>query len=311
MKKKLAALLITGIMAAAMTACGSSNSGTDNSGSTDGTAKTESSADAGSDWDNTRDITVVSREDGSGTRGASVELFGIEEEVNGEKVDMTTEEANITNSTSVMMSTVAQDEYAIGYISLGSLDDSVKAVKVDGSEATAENIKNGSYKISRPFNIATKEDLSDAAQDFEDFILSTEGQKVVEDNKYIPLDDVSDYKSNGASGKVVVAGSSSVSPVMEKLKEAYQAVNSDVEVEIQTSDSTTGMQNAIDGVCDIGMASRELKDSEKEAGLTPIVIAMDGIAVVVNNDNPTDELSSDQIKSIFTGDVLTWDEALQ
>lgn len=311
MKKKLAALLITGIMAAAMTACGSSNSGTDNSGSTDGTAKTESSADAVSDWDNTRDITVVSREDGSGTRGAFVELFGIEEEVNGEKVDMTTEEANITNSTSVMMSTVAQDEYAIGYISLGSLDDSVKAVKIDGSEATAENIKNGSYKISRPFNIATKEDLSDAAQDFEDFILSTEGQKVVEDNKYIPLDDVSDYKSNGASGKVVVAGSSSVSPVMEKLKEAYQAVNSDVEVEIQTSDSTTGMQNAIDGVCDIGMASRELKDSEKEAGLTPTVIAMDGIAVVVNNDNPTDELSSDQVKSIFTGDVLTWDEALQ
>lgn len=311
MKKKLAALLITGIMAAAMTACGSSNSGTDNSGSTDGTAKTESSADADSDWDNTRDITVVSREDGSGTRGAFVELFGIEEEVNGEKVDMTTEEANITNSTSVMMSTVAQDEYAIGYISLGSLDDSVKAVKIDGSEATAENIKNGSYKISRPFNIATKEDLSDAAQDFEDFILSTEGQKVVEDNKYIPLDDVSDYKSNGASGKVVVAGSSSVSPVMEKLKEAYQAVNSDVEVEIQTSDSTTGMQNAIDGVCDIGMASRELKDSEKEAGLTPTVIAMDGIAVVVNNDNPTDELSSDQVKSIFTGDVLTWDEALQ
>lgn len=311
MKKKVAALLITGIMAVAMTACGSSNSGTDNSGSTDGTAKTESSADAGSDWDNTRDITVVSREDGSGTRGAFVELFGIEEEVNGEKVDMTTEEANITNSTSVMMSTVAQDEYAIGYISLGSLDDSVKAVKIDGSEATAENIKNGSYKISRPFNIATKEDLSDAAQDFEDFILSTEGQKVVEDNKYIPLDDVSDYKSNGASGKVVVAGSSSVSPVMEKLKEAYQAVNSDVEVEIQTSDSTTGMQNAIDGVCDIGMASRELKDSEKEAGLTPTVIAMDGIAVVVNNDNPTDELSSDQVKSIFTGDVLTWDEALQ
>ena len=311
MKKKVAALLITGIMAVAMTACGSSNSGTGDSGSTDGTAKAESSADAGSDWDNTRDITVVSREDGSGTRGAFVELFGIEEEVNGEKVDMTTEEANITNSTSVMMSTVAQDEYAIGYISLGSLDDSVKAVKIDGSEATAENIKNGSYKVSRPFNIATKDDLSDAAQDFEDFILSTEGQKVVEDNKYIPLDDVSDYKSNRASGKVVFAGSSSVSPVMEKLKEAYQAVNSDVEVEIQTSDSTTGMQNAIDGVCDIGMASRELKDSEKEAGLTPTVIAMDGIAVVVNNDNPTDELSSDQVKSIFTGDVLTWDEALQ
>ena len=308
MKKKVAALLITGIMAVAMTACGSSNSGTDNSGSTDGTAKTESSADADSDWDNTRDITVESREDGSGTRGAFVELFGIEEEVNGEKVDMTTEEANITNSTSVMMSTVAQDEYAIGYISLGSLDDSVKAVKIDGSEATAENIKNGSYKISRPFNIATKEDLSDAAQDFEDFILSTEGQKVVEDNKYIPLDDVSDYKSNGASGKVVVAGSSSVSPVMEKLKEAYQAVNSDVEVEIQTSDSTTGMQNAIDGVCDIGMASRELKDSEKEAGLTPTVIAMDGIAVIVNKDNKSDDISIDNVKKIYTGEITDWND---
>lgn len=309
MKKKLVALVMTGLMAVAMTACGSSSSGTD--AKTDSSAKAESSTDKSSDWDETRDITVVSREDGSGTRGAFVELFGIEEEVNGEKVDMTTEEANITNSTSVMMSTVAQDEYAIGYVSLGSLDDSVKVVDIDGSEATADNIKNGSYKISRPFNIATKDDLSDAAQDFENFILSKDGQKVVEDNKYIPLDDVSDYTSNGASGKVVVAGSSSVSPVMEKLKEAYEAVNSDVEVEIQTSDSTTGMQNAIDGVCDIGMASRELKDSEKEAGLTPTVIAMDGIAVVVNNDNPTDELSSDQVKSIFTGDVLTWDEALQ
>lgn len=304
MKKKVAALLITGIMAVAMTACGSSNSGTDNSGSTDGTAKTESSADADSDWDNTRDITVVSREDGSGTRGAFVELFGIEEEVNGEKVDMTTEEANITNSTSVMMSTVAQDEYAIGYISLGSLDDSVKAVKVDGSEATAENIKNGSYKISRPFNIATKEDLSDAAQDFEDFILSTEGQKVVEDNKYIPLDDVSDYKSNGASGKVVVAGSSSVSPVMEKLKEAYAKVNANASIEIQESDSTTGVNSAIEGTCDIGMASRDLKDEEK--GVKATAIAKDGIAVIVNNNNTIDDLTVDQIKDIFTGAVTTW-----
>lgn len=304
MKKKVAALLITGIMAVAMTACGSSNSGTDNSGSTDGTAKTESSADTDSDWDNTRDITVVSREDGSGTRGAFVELFGIEEEVNGEKVDMTTEEANITNSTSVMMSTVAQDEYAIGYISLGSLDDSVKAVKIDGSEATAENIKNGSYKISRPFNIATKEDLSDAAQDFEDFILSTEGQKVVEDNKYIPLDDVSDYKSNGASGKVVVAGSSSVSPVMEKLKEAYAKVNSNASIEIQESDSTTGVNSAIEGTCDIGMASRDLKDEEK--GVKATAIAKDGIAVIVNNNNTIDDLTVDQIKDIFTGAVTTW-----
>ena len=305
MKKLVAVLAVVGMTGVMMAGCGSSTAAAN-------TDSDSASQDQASDWDSSNDISIVSREDGSGTRGAFIELFGIEEkDADGNKVDNTTEAAKITNSTSVMMSTVAQDEYAIGYISLGSLDDSVKAVKIDGSEATAENIKNGSYKVSRPFNIATKDDLSDAAQDFEDFILSTEGQKVVEDNKYIPLDDVSDYKSNGASGKVVVAGSSSVSPVMEKLKEAYQAVNSDVEVEIQTSDSTTGMQNAIDGVCDIGMASRELKDSEKEAGLTPTVIAMDGIAVVVNNDNPTDELSSDQVKSIFTGDVLTWDEALQ
>ena len=308
MKKKVAALLITGIMAVAMTACGSSNSGIDNSGSTDGTAKTESSADADSDWDNTRDITVVSREDGSGTRGAFVELFGIEEEVNGEKVDMTTEEANITNSTSVMMSTVAQDEYAIGYISLGSLDDSVKAVKIDGSEATAENIKNGSYKISRPFNIATKEDLSDAAQDFEDFILSTEGQKVVEDNKYIPLDDVSDYKSNGASGKVVVAGSSSVSPVMEKLVEAYSKANTNIQVDVQTTDSTTGVSSTVEGSYDIGMASRDLKDDETAQGVEGKTIAKDGIAVIVNNESSVDELSTDQVKSIFTGETTSWSD---
>lgn len=316
MKKKLAVLVLTGIMALGMTACGgSTDSGnaSDTNTEADATTETDTTTEADTnagDWDSTRDITVVSREDGSGTRGAFIELFGIQEEVDGEKVDMTTEEANITNSTSVMMSTVAQDEYGIGYISLGSLDDTVKALKIDGTEATADNIKAGTYKISRPFNIAVKEGLSDAAQDFINFILSTEGQEVVADNKYIPLDDTQAYASNGASGKVVVAGSSSVSPVMEKLKEAYASANSNVEIEIQTSDSTTGMQNTIDGVCEIGMASRELKDSELEQGLTPTVIALDGIAVVVNNDNPTDDMTSDQVKSIFTGDVLTWEDAL-
>ena len=316
MKKKLAVLVLTGIMALGMTACGgSTDSGnaSDTNTEADATTETDTTTEADTnagDWDSTRDITVVSREDGSGTRGAFIELFGIQEEVDGEKVDMTTEEANITNSTSVMMSTVAQDEYSIGYISLGSLDDTVKALKIDGTEATADNIKAGTYKISRPFNIAVKEGLSDAAQDFVNFILSTEGQEVVADNKYIPLDDTQAYASNGASGKVVVAGSSSVSPVMEKLKEAYASANSNVEIEIQTSDSTTGMRKTIDGVCEIGMASRELKDSELEQGLTPTVIALDGIAVVVNNDNPTDDMTSDQVKSIFTGDVLTWEDAL-
>lgn len=317
--KKLTVLTLAGVMALSLAACGGND--TADTGSA-GTANSENAAKAGSssktsnkeksasDWDETRDISVVSREDGSGTRGAFVELFGIEEEIDGEKMDMTTEEASITNSTSVMMTSVAQDEYAIGYISLGSLDDSIKALMIDGTEANAENIKAGTYKVSRPFNIAAKEGLSDAAQDFINFILSPDGQKVVADNNYISLDDTAAYTSNGASGKVVISGSSSVAPVMEKLKEAYAAVNSQAEIEIQTSDSTTGMQNAIDGVCDIGMASRELKDSELEAGLTPTVIALDGIAVIVNNNNPTDEMTSDQVKSIFTGDYFTWDEAL-
>ena len=252
-------------------------------------------------------ITVVSREDGSGTRGAFIELFGVEEkDADGNKVDNTTEEAEITNNTAVMMSTVAGDVDAIGYISLGSLNDSVKAVKIDGVEATAENIKSGEYKVSRPFNIATNGEVSDVAQDFIDYILSPEGQAVIEENGYISIDDVKDAESTQPEGKVVVAGSSSVTPVMEKLKEAYAEVNPNAEIEIQQSDSTTGMTSAIDGICDIGMASRELKDEELEAGLTSTTIANDGIAIIVNNDNPTDDLSVDQVKSIYVGDTTDW-----
>ena len=251
-------------------------------------------------------ITVVSREDGSGTRGAFIELFGVEEkDADGNKVDNTTEEAEITNNTAVMMSTVAGDVDAIGYISLGSLNDSVKAAKIDGVEATAENIKSGEYKVSRPFNIATNGEVSDVAQDFIDYILSPEGQAVVEENGYIAVDST-EAESTQPEGKVVVAGSSSVTPVMEKLKEAYAEVNPNAEIEIQQSDSTTGMTSAIDGICDIGMASRDLKDEELEAGLTATTIANDGIAIIVNNDNPTDDLTTDQVKSIYVGEVTTW-----
>ena len=251
-------------------------------------------------------ITVVSREDGSGTRGAFIELFGVEEkDADGNKVDNTTEEASITKNTAVMMSTVAGDVDAIGYISLGSLNDSVKAAKIDGVEATAENIKSGEYKVSRPFNIATNGEVSDVAQDFIDYILSPEGQAVVEENGYIAVDST-EAESTQPEGKVVVAGSSSVTPVMEKLKEAYAEVNPNAEIEIQQSDSTTGMTSAIDGICDIGMASRDLKDEELEAGLTATTIANDGIAIIVNNDNPTDNLTADQVKSIYVGEVTTW-----
>ena len=255
-------------------------------------------------------IDVISREDGSGTRGAFIELFGVEQKdaASGEKVDYTTDDAEITNSTEVMITSVAGDKQAIGYISLGSLNDSVKALKIDGAAATVDDIKDGTYKIARPFNIVTTGEVSDVAQDFINFIFSEEGQKVVEDNGYISQGNQGAYTASGKSGKVTVAGSSSVTPVMEKLAEAYKALNSDVTVEVQQSDSTTGVTSSIEGVCDIGMASRDLKDEETAKGAQGQVIAMDGIAVVVNNDNPVDDLTSEQVKDIYVGDTTDWSD---
>lgn len=262
----------------------------------------------GSSFSASDTINVVSREEGSGTRGAFIELFGVEEkDANGEKVDNTSTTAIVTNSTSVMLTTVAEDASAIGYASLGSLNDSVKVLNIDGKTASVADIKNGTYKISRPFNIVTKEDkVSQAAQDFMDYILSTDGQKVVETAGYIPLDNAAAYKSTASSGKVVVAGSSSVTPVMEKIKEAYQKVNTKVDVEIQQSDSSTGITSAIDGSADIGMASRELKDEESGKGVKATVIATDGIAVVVNKKNKVSDLTTEQVKEIFTGKTTAW-----
>ncbi len=256
-----------------------------------------------------KSISVLSREEGSGTRGAFIELFGIEKkDAGGKKVDYTTDEAAITNSTAVMLTSVAGDNYAIGYVSLGSLNDSVKAVKIDGADAKVANINNGSYKISRPFNIAVKNELSPAAKDFVEYIMSSSGQKIISANKYIQIPATKIYESNKAGGKVVVAGSSSVSPVMEKLIESYKAVNPNAKIELQTSDSTTGVTNAINGTCDIGMASRALKDSEKAKGVKEITIAIDGIAVIVNKANPVENMSKAQVEQIFTGKVSKWNE---
>lgn len=253
-------------------------------------------------------ISVYSREDGSGTRGAFVELLGIEQaDANGDKVDMTTPTAAITNSTAVMMTSVAGDPNAIGYISLGSLDDTVKAVSIDGVAPSAAAVKDGSYAIARPFNVVTKGDLSAPAADFFAFIMSADGQAVVSDNNYIAIDDAAaPFASNGASGKVVVAGSSSVTPVMEKLAEAFQAANPQVTVEVQQSDSTTGVNMAVDGTCDIGMASRDLKDSETGAGATGTAIALDGIAVIVAPSSPVGDLTSQQVCDIYTGTAASW-----
>ena len=253
-------------------------------------------------------INVVSREEGSGTRGAFIELFGVQEKnADGEKVDLTTNTAIVTNSTAVMLTTVAGDANAIGYASLGSLDDTNKILQIDGVDATVENIKNGSYKISRPFNIVTQDGLSDAAQDFIGFILSSDGQAVVEKAGYIPLDNAPAYTAKTNKGKIVVSGSSSVTPVMEKLKEAYNKTNPDIEVEVQQSDSTTGIINATEGTADIGMASRNLEDAELEKGVTETVIALDGIGVIVNKDSKVTGLTSEQVKAIYTGEITSWD----
>ena len=295
MKKRLA--MAAGAMALALGmfglfGCASGNSGSDGGSSSSGS------------------ISVYSREDGSGTRGAFVELFGIEEEdSSGEKVDMTTAAAAITNSTSVMMTSVAGDENGIGYISLGSLNDTVKALDIDGAQPTAANVKSGEYAVARPFNIVTKDGLSDVAQDFIDFIMSSDGQKIVEEEGYISVaESAAAYTGSGQSGKIVIAGSSSVTPVMEKLAEAYKAINSGVTIEVNQSDSTTGVNMATEGTCDIGMVSRELKDSE--TGVTPTVIAQDGIAIIVNNASTVDGLSSEQVKGIYTGEIANWEDVL-
>lgn len=294
--KRFAAVAMSVMCMGTMVACGSS-----------GSASNDSKTGSAGSSSKSQTITVVSREDGSGTRGAFIELFGIEEkDASGKKVDNTTDDATITNSTEVMMTTVAGDEAAIGYTSLGALNSSIKALKVDGAEATAANVKSGTYKISRPFNIATKGTVSEVTQDFINYILSEDGQKIVESNGYISQGNSGAFTSNGASGKIVVAGSSSVTPVMGKLLEAYQKVNTGAKIELQESDSTTGMTAAIDGTCDIGMASRELKDSEKSAGLTNQVIALDGIAVIVNNKNSASNITSEQVKAIFTGETTDW-----
>lgn len=303
LKKILSLTAVTALLAVSIIGCGTDDYGS--SGNTD--PNTSSSS-----FDSSKEITVVSREDGSGTRTAFIELLGIEEKgANGSKKDNTTDDAIVANKTDVMMTNIAGDKYAIGYISLGSLNNTVKALKIDGVEPTTETVKDGSYKVARPFNIATKKDLSEVAQDFISFILSKEGQDVVVENKYISVNDTAEpYSGTKPSGKITIAGSSSVTPVMEKLKEAYTKINSNATIEIQMTDSTAGMTGAIDGTCDIGMASRELKDTELEQ-LTGTQIALDGIAVIVNPENTFDNLSSANVKDIFVGNITAWDEISQ
>lgn len=296
MKKKILAIAMTALMVVGVAACGSSSSS-----STTDSNSTDTAADG-----MTGQISVISREEGSGTRGVFVELMGI---VDDNDNDITTIDAEITNSTSVMLTTVAGNKQSIGYVSLGSLSDDVKAVKVDGVEASVDDIKNGSYSVSRPFLVAYKDgQLSELAQDYLKYILSADGQAIISENGYISVSDSAEaYTASGLSGKLVLAGSTSVSPVMEKLADAYKALNPDVTIEIQQTGSGAGITSAIEGVCDFGMSSRELKESEA-AELKADQIALDGIAVIVNNENPTDDISSENIKNIYLGEVTNWED---
>lgn len=271
-----------------------------------GCGSTGSSSSTGG-FDTKSNISVITREDGSGTRSAFIELTGVQEEKDGTKTDNTLSTAIVQSSTQAVLTGVAGDPTAIGYISLGSLNDTVKAAKIDGVEPTSETVKDGSYKISRPFNIATKDNLSEAAQNFIDYILSKEGQEIVNKDYVEAVDNAEPFAGAKGKGKVKVGGSTSVSPVMEKLAEAYQKVNKDVTVEVNTSDSSTGMSQAAEGTVDIGMASRELKDSETAKGIKGTVIAKDGIAVIVNKSNTVEDIKLDQLKGIYTGSITTWE----
>lgn len=302
MTKKITATALFGVLAvSAFAGCGGAG------------YSSNGSSDAGSDaakFDASKTISVVTREEGSGTRDAFTELTGVLVKDGDNKTDNTTTSAVTINSTEAVITNVKDNEAAIGYISLGSLNDTVKALKIGGVEATADNVKSGDYAVSRPFNIAYKGELSDVAKDFVDYIMSSDGQKIVSDNGYVTVSENAAYSGKKPSGKISVAGSSSVSPVMEKLAEAYQQVNTNAKVEIQTSDSSAGMQSAMGGTCDIGMASRDLKDEEKSA-LKVETIAKDGIAVIVNNANTCDDLTLDQVKSIYTGETTVWSDIIK
>ncbi|WP_353097622.1 substrate-binding domain-containing protein [Tissierella praeacuta] len=307
MKKIITLILSFVLVASILTGCKSNNEG-EKDLDTGANTKVEKEKDNKKEFDTSNEIVVVTREEGSGTRGAFIELTGVEEkDGSGKKIDRTTKEAITQMKTDTILTTVAGNEYAIGYVSTGSLNDTVKTLNVDSIAPTTENIKNGSYKIARPFNIATKNEVSEVANDFIDFIMSKEGQEVVSNN-YIAIDDNAEpYNGSKPAGKIVVAGSSSVTPVMEKLRESYLSINPNAQIEVQQSDSSAGMQAAIDGTCDIGMASRALKDSEK-AELKDIAIALDGIAVITNPANTLNDISLENIKNVFIGELINWSD---
>jgi len=288
MKKTVTGILLLGMLMTAFTGCGNS-----------------------ADFDAGKSINAITREEGSGTRGAFIELFGLEEkQADGTKKDLISKDIGVESNTNTILSTVQNDVYAIGYVSMGSLNDNVKALQIDGIDATTANVKNGTYNVSRPFNIATKGEATGLSKDFIDFIMSKEGQEVVW-KKYITIDESAAlYAGSKPSGTITVGGSSSVSPLMEDLITRYKEINPNATVQLQISDSSIGMTKTIEGAYDIGMASRELKDSEKTE-LKDTQIALDGIAVIVNKKNTSTTLSKDDVKKIYLSETKAWSDIIK
>lgn len=291
--KKFGKIALVLALGASLVACG-------------GNKKENATANAGGEkTEELSSINVITREQGSGTRSAFTELTGVLVKDGDKEVDNTYSEAAVQSSTDAVLTTVQNDASSIGYISLGSLNDDVKALKVEGVEATPENIKSNTYKLARPFNVAYKKDVDEKAMDLIKFIMSDEGQKICEDEGYVGDAKGESYEAINNDAKLTIAGSTSVTPLMEKLVEAYKAKNPDVVIDIQSNGSSAGMTAAMEGTAQLGMASRELKDEEKEA-LDFTVIARDGIAVIVNKENKVEDVTMDDLQKIFTGELTDW-----
>lgn len=283
-----------------LAACGGDDTDTD----TDTGSEDSGTEEVAGDFDASSDIHVITREDGSGTRTAFTEIAGVVDENDD---DIITPTATVQNGTNAVMQGVAGDVYSIGYISLGSLNDSVKAVSVNGVAAEADLVASGEYEVARNFNVTYGGELSEVAQDFWDFMFSAQGQELAVDEGYVAADaSAPEYEAKGLSGDITIVGSTSVEPVIEAMSEAYRELNPDVSIDITAPGSGAGVTAAIDGTADIGMASRELSDEEQDQVTETAAIAVDGIAVIVHNDNPLEDLSLEDIAGIYLGDLTSW-----
>lgn len=260
-------------------------------------------------FESDREIHLYTRELGSGTRSAFTSVTHLTDE-NGD--DILSPKATVQNSTSATMQAVESDSHGISYISLGSLNSSVKAVSIDGIEPTSENIQNGDYQLIRNFNVTYGQELSEVAQDFWNFMFSAQAQELVAEDGYVPVNsNAPEYKPAGLSGKISIVGSTSVEPTIQRFSEVYKKLNPNVTIDITAPGSGAGITSAIDGSADIGMSSREPDEDEAAQLMETSPIAIDGIVVIVNNNNPLENLEIQEIQGIYLEYLKTWNEVLE